>query len=420
MRKRAKKKADRLLQTEHLKSHEDRRDAVCRTDSLGIIHCDESRKDEGFYAELTPEGFLKAKGRISRTGPQLYTDTEGNEWIEYRPEEEVFSPESIKSFEMSIVTDEHPPEMISSANVSEYQKGTLGNDLERNGKYLEVTILITDKDLITKILNGDKVELSCGYWTVVIDKEGVCPETGTPYNKVQTDILGNHVAVVDEGRAGPECRLYLDSNGAYSTGGLDNMKKNTDAKVMLGDKEFEVPDEVAAKMKELMAKVEELSASPEGDEEGEEKAMDQEGEEKPEGDEEMEEEKLSMDALKAQIDMLKAQVKTQSFDSGKIDARVNLVANARNICDSAFSTEGKKDSQIMAAVVKAVTPSMDLKGKSADYIKAAYDMALAAHKKSQDSNRELFGLVANADKSNDLSASKSLDSLRAKMYGGAN
>ena len=336
----------------------------------------------------------------------------GNEWIEYRPEEEVFNPKSMKSFEMIIVTDDHPPEMINVDNVDQYKCGVTGSSVTKEDKYLVVDILITNKDLISKIQNGDKNELSCGYWTTVIDKDGVCPETGTAYKKVQTDIGGNHLSVVEEGRAGPECKLYTDSAVSLNKDlkGFNKMKKiSKDGKLMIGEMEFEVPDEVMAYCEELKAKVEEQGAklselSAQGDElPMEEKAMDEE--EMPAEEKKPEE---SMDALKAKIDYLSSPT--------RIDARVNLVTNARSIVPG-LKTDGASDLGLMSAVVNAVTPSMDLKGKSRDYIKAAYDMALEAHKKNTDSNNELFGVLANAD-SAPTGADSKLDAMRAKFYGG--
>jgi hypothetical protein len=59
--------------------------------------------------EMTPEGYLRAWATIARTGVQMYTDADGSVRREYRPAEEVSSPESLASFAGKAVTLEHPP-----------------------------------------------------------------------------------------------------------------------------------------------------------------------------------------------------------------------------------------------------------------------------------------------------------------------
>lgn len=405
-----------MLKIVRAKSNTDRRDgSVSRIDRLGLIHTDESRKDSGLFAALTDEGFLRCRGRIGRTGNQLYMDSDGNEWIEHRPEGEVFDPVSMESFEMIILTDDHPPVMITAENVALYQKGHLGSTISRDGKYLIADILITDKDLIRSVMDGEKVELSNGYWTTVNEKEGVCPDTGEAYTKVQTKIQGNHCSVVDEARGGPECSLYTDSKVAVSDGGFTMKQKNKDAKLMIGDKEYEVPDEVAAAMAELQAKCAEMEKPAEDAEmEGEEMEESLDQEEAPE-----KEAAPSMDALMAKIDMLTARVKSNKFDSTYVDARVNLVTSAQKVLGPACKTDGVPDITLMRQVVKAVQPSMAGKVDKAgpEYVRASYDMAIEGHRKSQDSNRELFSAIANADNASKTNATASFDSMQAKLYG---
>jgi uncharacterized protein len=425
-----------------------------RTDLLGTLSYSKKNKnfDSPFKASLTPEGFLRLKGRIARTGNQLYFDASGNEWIEHRPAEEVFRKESMQSFEMAIVTDDHPPEMVTVENVDKYKKGILGSQIVQDGIFLIADILITDKKLIQSIMDGLKVELSCGYFATILDKAGF-DENGQTYDKIQTEIEGNHVAVVEEGRAGPECKLFISdsatsrSNSLYINKEDSKMKtKRKDEKLMIGEMEHEVPEAVATAYKELMAKVEEQGAelaklAAKGDEE--------EGEEKPEFElklpdpekdpsaplpvleAEMTPEELeakakedkelgkeeSMDALRARIDTLTAQVKErEALNSARIDARVNLVTNAKSILGKEFNCDGVCDSDVMKAVASHVTPSMKgkLDGKSCDYIKAAYDMALMAMEKNDSSNKELLGIVPSNPADNRIDSK--LEAMRERIY----
>lgn len=115
----------------------------------------------------------------------------------YRPEEEVFSPETMASFEGMPVTNDHPPEGVDVSNIRALQKGHAHNVRRGSGEesdLLLADLIITDPDLIDAILVDGKREISCGY------TYELCEENG---RFIQRKIRGNHVAVVDVGRAGP-------------------------------------------------------------------------------------------------------------------------------------------------------------------------------------------------------------------------
>ena len=112
-----------------------------------------------------------------------------------RPEAEVFSPETIASFEGMPVTNDHPPDGVDIGNIRALQKGHAHNVRRGSGEesdLLLADLIITDPVLIDLIMDG-KREISCGY------TYELCEENGT---YIQRKIRGNHVAVVDAGRAG--------------------------------------------------------------------------------------------------------------------------------------------------------------------------------------------------------------------------
>lgn len=150
----------------------------------------------------TPEGFLICHNvPIARIGWQDYLPREigleGPGVLKVlRSEKEVFSPATIASFEGKIVTDDHPPVGVDNCNFAAYMKGVSQN--VRRGTadfsdYLIADLLIYDSNLISEIESG-KREVSCGYdCKYELGKDGVYQ---------QTNIIGNHVAVVKNGRAG--------------------------------------------------------------------------------------------------------------------------------------------------------------------------------------------------------------------------
>ena len=162
----------------------------------------------------TPEGYLVCKEvPIARTGTQEYRGMEfGGEnpekiYVVKRPEEEVFSKAALASFEGKPVVDEHPDENVTPDNIGRYIKGTC-RDVHRGEGALSdcvvADLIIYDKDLIKKIESG-KRDISCGYdclWD---------PKDDDTY--VQLEIRGNHVAVVEEGRAGHKVSIRDSRKG---------------------------------------------------------------------------------------------------------------------------------------------------------------------------------------------------------------
>jgi len=151
-----------------------------------------------------PEGYLLCLNvPVARTGTQDYLPEElklspGPPGLisVLRPEAEVFSPETIASFEGMPVTNDHPPDGVDSGNIRALQKGHAHNVRRGTGQesdLLLADLIITDPVLIDLILDG-KREISCGY------TYELCEENG---EYIQRRIRGNHVAVVDAGRAGP-------------------------------------------------------------------------------------------------------------------------------------------------------------------------------------------------------------------------
>lgn len=158
----------------------------------------------------TGEGFLICRNvPIARTGEQDYLGTEiglkTNEIVKvYRPEEEVFSEAAMASFEGKSVTNNHPPEQVDPENVKLYEMGHAQNVRRGTGEFKDFLVAdlhIHDAELIDAIKAG-KRQISCGYECEYVERDGQI---------VQTNIRGNHVAVVDEGRAGVKASIMDNS-----------------------------------------------------------------------------------------------------------------------------------------------------------------------------------------------------------------
>lgn len=175
----------------------------------------------------TPEGFLICHNvPIARTGTQNYLASEvgGNDdsiVVAYRLEEDVFAPSVLASFEGKPVTDDHPAEMVDSANYCGITKGTCTNVRRGEGDESDMIVadlVIMDSVLISEIEAG-KREVSCGYSCKYV-----------PYKNgfKQVEIVGNHVAVVNNGRAGSKVAIKDKDSTILTKGGKKKMGKKKD------------------------------------------------------------------------------------------------------------------------------------------------------------------------------------------------
>ena len=162
---------------------------------------------------------------MARTGSQTYLPAElglpGDEPVRvFRPEDEVFSPACLASFEGKPVTEDHPadPDGVDSENIRLLQRGHAQNLRRGTGEeasFLLADLIITDPETVRHILDG-KREISCGYtYLLSREKDGY----------VQREIRGNHIAVVDKGRAGPRVAIR-DSRPDFPAAKVNERRNN--------------------------------------------------------------------------------------------------------------------------------------------------------------------------------------------------
>ena len=214
----------------------------------------------------TGEGFLICKNvPIARTGDQEYwgreiglSGTDADRMITvHRSPEEVFSAAALASFEGKPVTNDHPPDLIGPDDVSQYEMGHAQNIRRGSGEwadYMLADLHIHDRELIDAIQSG-KREISCGYECEYV------PDPDGTYS--QKNIRGNHVAVVDRGRAGKRAAI-LDSQIKQPA------ERPPERKVTMKSKIFEwfglavkdkTPDEIARMAQDAAAAMDEEAAA---------------------------------------------------------------------------------------------------------------------------------------------------------------
>ncbi len=83
--------------------------------------------------------------------------------------------------------------------------GAIGTDARFDDPYLVASLAVYDSDVIAEIEAGERVGLSCGYAYRPVVEGGM--HDGVGYDLKMTDIRFNHVALVKEGRVGPEAKV---------------------------------------------------------------------------------------------------------------------------------------------------------------------------------------------------------------------
>ena len=179
----------------------------------------------------TPEGFLLCKDvPLTRTGMFEYTAAEvpveagldGTVMIQ-RDDDQVFAENTIASFEGKPVTINHPEGMVTPENWSELAHGVVQNVRRGEGEQEDLLLgdllIMTDKGI--ELVKAGLRKVSCGY-----DAQYEQLEKGKGR---QTEIIGNHVALVTRGRAGGRCAIQ-DSKPCTNCGRCTRDKQNITTK----------------------------------------------------------------------------------------------------------------------------------------------------------------------------------------------
>ena len=149
-------------------------------------------------------GYLTCKNSVlGGVGVQKYygkeiglTGDKADKVIEMvRDSEDVFNAESLKTFIGKPVTLLHPKGKVNSGNIKKFQVGALldARQDSENLDNLAGDLIIYDEYSVDKVKKGELKDLSLGYRAKIV------PLADGRYK--QTEIVINHLAIVEEGRA---------------------------------------------------------------------------------------------------------------------------------------------------------------------------------------------------------------------------
>jgi len=300
----------------------------------------------------TADGYLAVRAKAARVGVQDYlgyeVDPEGKHFQPndvvpvYRPESEVFDEASVRSFLMKPITNDHPSVAVTADNWRDYSKGVVGKAL-RDGDHLSFDLVLMDAATIADVESG-KRQLSNGYSCALTFGDGVT-EDGTTYRATQRTIRGNHVAVVDRARAGPECRigdaavcssLPADMLGRLLNDGAPDMTTKT---ITFDGLPLLVTDAAEAAIGKLQATIATLTTA------------------KDAADAKVGELTVSLQTKDGEIVALKQQIVDATVTPAKLQelaaARAKIIADAKKIAPAIAIADADADSAIKRAAVVA-------------------------------------------------------------------
>lgn len=120
-------------------------------------------------------------------------------YMGYRSGEEL--KKAAHTFNGLPITREHHVDSAENPQ-REHRVGSIGTDCAYNAPYLQAGVTITDGEAIRKIESGERMEFSAGYFFEPVFEKGEFE--GKAYDFIMTEIKGNHVALVETGRAGAD------------------------------------------------------------------------------------------------------------------------------------------------------------------------------------------------------------------------
>lgn len=178
----------------------------------------------GSNRDIDTNGYLRVEEcNISKCQVRPYLGKEIPNWREfgleadkiynvYCPKEEL--EKAAETFNNLPLTREHI-EVDVDRVPKEKIVGSLGDHASFEYPYLKNNLIIYDKKDIDLVMSGKKKELSCGYRYTPVQQSGEVD--GQHYDFVMTDIIGNHVALVKQGRAGRDVMVADSSKGILET-----------------------------------------------------------------------------------------------------------------------------------------------------------------------------------------------------------
>ena len=353
----------------------------------------------------TEEGFLKGKAIVTNIGVFPYMQNDGSIRRELRHPSDVLDNLSLQTLKMKPVTNEHPVTGVDSKNIGILQVGSLGDSVMNDSYHVAISMIINDENTVNDIIAG-KRGLSCGYFTRIEDESGTF--LGMDYDVRQKDIVYNHVAIVDRGRAGDSARIKLDGldkkTAYYIIGKYIKEESMSNLKnLVLDGVQYEAEETVIKTLNKYKMKSDELQVKLDEAKANVEKIQ------------------AEFDSLSEKNDKLMKELEDSKNDSERIENAVKERLNLLQVADKA-GVEIKEDmspEEIRKSVILKIFPKANLEGKSDIYIMARYDASIEELESKKDSEkREAFSKQINVEKNDsDTARERMINRIKNKSRG---
>ena len=200
--------------------------------------------------KITPEGYLRGKAVLGKTGVQTYRQSElpfalqdaslGDRVKIFRPERNISNPEILENIKLKPITIEHPDRSVNSSNHKDLSVGVISETLQTDSGKIIADLLVTDAEAV-KLVDGGYDNISLGYNVSIKRQNG--EHNGESYQYIEdSPFTTNHVAITRKARAGLNQAKILDSSK-----GLENMNEKEIKKI--------VKDTVAVSLKDSMKEI---------------------------------------------------------------------------------------------------------------------------------------------------------------------
>ena len=254
-----------------------------------------------------------------------------------------------------VTVDDHQPDLVV---------GSTGTDAVFDGTYLKNSLVVWEAVAIAGIESREQCELSSAYRYDADMTPGVYD--GKPYHGVMRNLRGNHVALVEVGRAGPD--VVVGDSNPFTTTEKSTMKKNRIALLtaaliasvgpLLAQDASIKPEELAQKLSLA------LDAEPDDDKKKPAEDSDEQGDDESDADY-----KKRMDAKKAAMDAEEAEAaKQKNDDKAAMDAAIqSAVANTEKATIQRLNAIRQAEKEVQPLIGEVVAQ---------DSAEAVYKLAL--------------------------------------------
>lgn len=290
-------------------------------------------------------GAIRLTGELTKSGVFEYTDSSGAKIREYRPPEEVAKADSVATIEDVPVTIGHPRAGVAPDSYGKlaagHARGASVDKQDSGAVLVRGSLVAARKDAVEGLRSGKLTETSMGYSCRIDATPGVTAD-GQAYDRVQRDIVYNHVALLPDGGARLGTRLDSNDHGLrLDAAGNQIADESETPKMKVTIKKDGKDNEVERGSDEHVAYLEATNA-----------------------------------ATAARADAADAELKTFREDAAK-RARTELEATARGVLGKDEKFDGLTDRQVREKVIAKRMPTVKCDSLDDVHVGAYFDAALS-------------------------------------------